>query len=862
MTVIEDIAGWASTLPYWEQAALDLVMRGLPIGPAEHQRLLRLLLEDAGLAQSATPREPFVFLGQAPPGSSAPPAPLLVALSDLLNVNALVPEQTLTFGTALTAVYGGNGSGKSGYARVLGCAGFTRGDREVLPNVGTPQPDPLVLSARIGILESGIPRVLDYRIGERCPELSGFYVFDSTSVRVHLCESNTLSFTPAGLSYLTTLADITDKVRGLLQERVAQDSQPHDFDRLFVGESDVASLIHTLGAASDLSELKQMAAVTETDQQDVERLDLEIARLKARDLPTEIRSHQESIADLTLLSDRLAAAERTLSDETIRTVKETVHAIGVQQRLAEDLSVQRFTTPYLSQVGTESWYQFAHSAKALAAAESAPEAPYPQPDSICLLCQQPLSPTARELLAALWRFLEGEAQAALASLRLKLDQQLASVNTAPTDFLTADAVAYRHLREHNPQLLASVTAFLAAARQRRDQIGRVASSPDIGISPLPSNPRPEVMGLAESERRLVSDLEAQQTAQLVDGLTQQKRLLEHRFILAQHIPEIEQYFEGATWALRASQIGGTTAPITRFYNRLFTTLVTDRYVQLFQDILTRIGRSLMVGVATKGRKGEMLKQIIVQADPSTPDGMARPEKVLSEGEKRAVALADFLTEVALDTSSRGIILDDPVTSLDIEWRELIAVILAKEASGRQVIVFTHDLPFLYFLKQHAEEQQVPISTHWIKRGDADDCPGYVFLDNSPALERKYKKATRARDLLVKAKEAPPEHQESLLSEGFGALRSSYEAFVIFELFNEVVMRFSERVSFGRLKEVVIVPEIVDEVVAACERLSTLMSGHLHSDALAAEKPTPTMLQEEIERFEAIRDRQKQLLKGR
>ena len=130
------------------------------------------------------------------------------------------------------------------------------------------------------------------------------------------------------------------------------------------------------------------------------------------------------------------------------------------------------------------------------------------------------------------------------------------------------------------------------------------------------------------------------------------------------------------------------------------------------------------------------------------------------------------------------------------------------------------------------------------------------------MERKYKKATRARDLLVKAKEAPPEHQESLLSEGFGALRSSYEAFVIFELFNEVVMRFSERVSFGRLKEVVIVPEIVDEVVAACERLSTLMSGHLHSDALAAEKPTPTMLQEEIERFEAIRDRQKQLLKGR
>lgn len=861
MGVLEEIADWASALPYWQRAALDLVMRGISPGQEDYARLLRLLLEDAGLADPTTPREPFVFLGQTTQASSLPTAPVLSALSNLENVNALIPKQTLRFGPALTAVYGGNGSGKSGYARVLGCAGFTRGDTEILPNVATPQPEPPVLSAQIEILENGSPRVLDYRIGERCPELSGFYVFDSTSVRVHLCESNTLSFSPTGLSCLTTLAEITDEVRRLLQETVDGKCQPHDFNRLVAGESEVSGRINALGPDSDLAELKLLATVSDAERQEVQRLDLAIARLKARDLAKEIAFHKETAADLTQLSDRLVAAEASLADEAIVIVRDAVQAIAAQQEVAENLSVQRFTTPSLSQVGSQPWFDFARSARDLAAAESSPEVPYPQLGSVCLLCHQPLSAASRELLTTLWRFLEGEAQAELASLRDKLDHRIGLVIAAPVDFLTEDTVAYRHLRKHDPPLLENVAAYLRVARERRDQISQLPFSPDAEIAPMPRSPAKEVRSLAETERQRVVALEAEQTTKEIDALAQAKRLLEHRIVLAEHIGEVEHYIKDTIWAMQASQIGGSTAPITRFYNRLFTALVTDRYVELFQEILARMGRSLKVKVSTRGRKGEMLKQIVVQADPSMPEGMAKPDKVLSEGEKRAVALADFLTEIALDTASRGIILDDPVTSLDIDWRELIATILAKEAAQRQVVVFTHDLPFLYFLKQHAEQEQVAIATHWIKRGDVDDCPGYVFLDNSPALERDYKKATRARDLLLKAKTAPPELQEALLSEAFGSLRSSYEAFVIFDLFNEVVMRFSERVSFGRLKEVVIEPAIVDDIIAACERLSTLMVGHLHSDALAAEKPTPATLHEEIQRFDAIRARHKQSAKG-
>jgi FMN phosphatase YigB (HAD superfamily) len=72
------------------------------------------------------------------------------------------------------------------------------------------------------------------------------------------------------------------------------------------------------------------------------------------------------------------------------------------------------------------------------------------------------------------------------------------------------------------------------------------------------------------------------------------------------------------------------------------------------------------------------------------------------------------------------------------------------------------------------------------------------------------------------------------------------------------MRFDERVSFGRLKDIVWDESIAEEVIAKCELLSRYIEGHLHSDAFGAQKPTPKMLLAEIEAFEALQKRLKAL----
>jgi wobble nucleotide-excising tRNase len=109
-------------------------------------------------------------------------------------------------------------------------------------------------------------------------------------------------------------------------------------------------------------------------------------------------------------------------------------------------------------------------------------------------------------------------------------------------------------------------------------------------------------------------------------------------------------------------------------------------------------------------------------------GGHKPDIILSEGEQKAVALADFLTEVAMSPANAGIVLDDPVTSQDHYRKELIAMRLVREANARQVIVFTHDLPFLNQLIVQAEAENVTYQAHWIDRDDAGN-PGVVKLND-------------------------------------------------------------------------------------------------------------------------------------
>jgi hypothetical protein len=130
MTLEADLAVWASTRPAWQRDVLARLCRQEPFDEAVIAAHADRLIageqpETAGVAAQDIPGSPVTSAGVQ-----------LAALKDLVGVNALAPDQILTFGaTGLTVVYGDNASGKSGYARLLKSAVGARVRDDILMDV-------------------------------------------------------------------------------------------------------------------------------------------------------------------------------------------------------------------------------------------------------------------------------------------------------------------------------------------------------------------------------------------------------------------------------------------------------------------------------------------------------------------------------------------------------------------------------------------------------------------------------------------------------------------------------------------------------------------------------------------------------
>jgi len=856
MNVVQTkIFEWAIDLPYWEQFALQQVIDGKSLGGNDYELLLNYMLEDIGLSKSKVDR-PILRFDEEIITVSPNIKVQLTAISDLRNINALASNQRLEFGPQLTAIFGKNGSGKSGYARVLGSAAFTRGDKTILPNVLEPVDEEIEQTAIITIKEDGVEKELLYKVGENCPQLAGYYVFDSTAVFVHMSKPNEIVFSPAGLAWLPKLAEITDHVRILLDKEIAERAKKQDFRIYFSGQSEVTELIEQLSYDTDTAVLEQLATLSPSEGARRKQLPIQVAEFRLRNSEEIVKDLRQTQTDLDKLLKHLENVEEALSDQVVDEFRKAMVEQQKWEKRAKELSSERFVSVDINQTSLDTWINFIRAARELARTIEIEGRSYPQIGEQCLLCHQPLTSEAVGFIQQLWNFLDEEIQEALERSNKRLKKLRQEIRNLNLSFFNPQAVWYRYLSKHNPQTVKDIEHFLERCGQRKTILldsQRPSELEDAHLIPLPENPSNQVEHVLQTLKTEIEKVEEEDASDEIARLEAEKNLLDHRFILSEKKGEIIAYVENLKWAETAKKKRGSTRHITQKYNELFKELVTNQYIAIFEKTLKKLGRPLNVTIKTRGKKGTTIRTVVVTADDSISKRVP-PDKVLSEGEKRAVALADFLTEVTIDQSSRGIILDDPVTSLDLSWRKEIAEILVEEASSQQVIVFTHDLPFLYFLKSFAEKASVQTRTHWIQR--RDDRPGYVFLDNSPALEREYRKATYAEQAYSEAKSAQPKEQERLLREGFGALRTSYEAFIIFELFNEVVMRFDERISVGRLKQIIWDPTIVQEVIDATERLSRYIEGHLHTDGIT--DISPKLLRQEIDDFYELKKRYKEL----
>ena len=134
---LADILAWSQGRPLWQRDALRRFTQAEELTDQD-------VAELTGLCKaSSLPAQPLAAEHIRAPDAGMP-AVQLRGVRDVLNVNALPEARRLKFLTrGVTVVYGDNGSGKSGYVRILKHACRARGpDERILKNIYTEPPGP------------------------------------------------------------------------------------------------------------------------------------------------------------------------------------------------------------------------------------------------------------------------------------------------------------------------------------------------------------------------------------------------------------------------------------------------------------------------------------------------------------------------------------------------------------------------------------------------------------------------------------------------------------------------------------------------------------------------------------------------
>lgn len=461
-----------------------------------------------------------------------------------------------------------------------------------------------------------------------------------------------------------------------------------------------------------------------------------------------------------------------------------------------------------------------------------------------MLCQQPLSDEAQKLISNYWTFIKSVAEQNAKQAQEELDKAQKNYENLNFDLFPQDNTLTVWLTEKYPN-------ELEVLKQKLLEQKALAQNIVSDIQSKTANERAEIKINVEQHTTIetaldnsIKLLKEDEQSKALDELLKAKTLLEHKEKFNTHFSKFEAFVNNQIWLKKANKADFAKQTITKTEKALSNKYFNKKYIDTFNEECQKLNGNFGIDINHTGSAGKSYRQLKLKGK--------NPNAVLSEGEQKVIAIADFLAEMHLSEINRGIIFDDPVTSLDEKRKSEIAERLVQEALQKQVIIFTHDLVFVSNLLTKSEDIKNAFLCHWIENRDSK--PGQVWLNNSPSYEKEYRNAEPAKKhyAICSKDDCEPMQRETVIKQGFTALRTCYEVLVINDLFNNVVQRYNERVSIDALAKVSFDDALVNELLDSYAQCCRFMEGHSHSDKYSYQKPEPKNLNEEIQRYETVR----------
>ncbi|MGL5827116.1 MAG: AAA family ATPase, partial [Nocardioides sp.] len=576
-------------------------------------------------------------------------------------------------------------------------------------------------------------------------------------------------------------------------------------------------------------ELKVKAAFGEDVEERIDILTQAVAALKANALATQLAASRREQRVLQQAADAasflLAFDSNAYSDTLTR-----------RASLAKDYGVFRtalFAAADLPAEPDDTWSDFIEAGDKYRQHLVEVDA---HNDDRCLYCRQSLTDSASNLVVKYSTYLEDKISEDIRDTDARLaawKRQAMSVKNAEL----ASFIGEYDETEEKPAYFTSISTIEKARSV-------VSSSADLEIPVAPK----ALMAVNEAKAAVdvaLATIDTQITTYETQALNRSKALeekanelleLKDAAELATSWPLIETQIRNAKEADRLRTLKRVLPQLTRSVTELSKTasdeLINQSFDTLFLEECEAL-RAPSLKVQFVGREGRAHRRKVLS-------GRHKPSKVLSEGEQKVLALADFLAEARLAGITAPVIFDDPVSSLDHRRVREVAQRIARLADDNQVIVFTHDILFATTLLALFEKSKR--CTYYQVTDDGGK--GQVSLASGPRWDTLDNFRKQINELIAAADKESGEAREALIIRSYSQIRSWCEIFVEKKLLHGVAERYRANVSMDRISgiKVVALQEAFDVVLPIYHDACRYIDGHSQPLVTLGVRPTLSDLQ--------------------
>jgi hypothetical protein len=831
------ILDWSRGLPAWQRGLMRKLCDG-PLDEADRGEVLAALAGGADV-QKLPPLE----LPDLPADEGAYGTVELRQIRNLQNINSLAGDQALSFGPGLNVVCGENGAGKSGYGRLARRVCRAAEPGEVLRDVFDPGKAEAPQTAEFVLAVDGEEQVIAVDLAEEAPRiLSAITAFDAGCAEFCITKSNTIEHTPRPLRLLKELVGAQDRLSEDLAEQIdaLRDGLPELPE---LDDPEAAALLARVEAGEAAQEeAEAFARLSEAELKELRELEKAEATIvghQSRELESAARKRAAAVERLAA---ELEDACARLDDAELEEIAALRSRLARASAAVDQVAAEAFVDQPQPGTGSEVWREMWEAARRFV---EAGEGVFPDEsdDATCPLCQQDLEAEGRERLRRFEAFVSGN-----------LREQVRLVDAALTEHLEAlpDLGQLTHTAE---VAVAAAGEYLqapadTALQALADRLAIVTGSSEptlaggLDLKPLRDH---AAVQIAEAEGLAVlrNERDRERIEARLRELRARQAVAAAREEVLAHLQSLE-----AIAARKEARRALSTQSISHRIRELSRLAITDRLKEALEREIGELDpiadRVELKASASKGKPAVQFKL--------RSEGREKIGKVLSTGEQTALATAFFLAELRVSNERSAIVLDDPVSSLDHQRREHVATRLVEEAARRQVVVLTHDIVFVYYLLEAAEELGLELHAQALTRAGgevgvvSDSLPWEARspMQRLKALRHELKTELRG---LYKGRDSSYERRAQLW---LLDLRKAYERLIEVYLLNSVVERQSLPIRVQKLHGIRWTPELAEEIDIAIREVS----GAAHQEPLGRQGPTLTRLEALLDKFAELCERTK------